>query len=246
MPILKVISGGQTGVDQAALRAALAWGVPTGGWVPAGRAAENGKIPAELPGLVETESEHVEVRTRLNVRDSDGTLILSHGHLDGGSELTERIAQELQRPVLHVDLNRVTFERAVPLILRWVGSNNVECINIAGPRASDDPSGHDATLALMSAILAPPRTCDAVTTVLLTESWNNFRHWDTQRWAVPSWFIGLTAALMTITGVLGINANRAQIRGGDGTRSLRLPLSLASVQSDQVSQQCSGNDSQDS
>jgi Circularly permutated YpsA SLOG family len=214
MAIRKIISGGQAGVDQAALRAALAWGVPTGGWVPAGRASESGKIPSDLPGLVETDSEQVEERTRLNVRDSDGTLILSHGVLAGGSSFTWTVAQELNKPVIHIDLNAMTFADAISVGKRWVNAHNVNCINVAGARASEDPGGYDATLAFVSALLAPTPTCEELTSIQLTECWNNFRHWDTQRWAVTSWFIALAAALMAISTALGQRANREQIMQG--------------------------------
>ena len=72
----RIVSGGQTGVDRAALDVGLAWGLPIGGWCPRGRTAEDGPIPARYP-LRETESAKYDVRTRRNVRDSDGTLILT-------------------------------------------------------------------------------------------------------------------------------------------------------------------------
>ncbi|PSQ85488.1 MAG: molybdenum cofactor carrier, partial [Bacteroidetes bacterium QH_2_63_10] len=83
----KIISGGQTGVDRAALDAALAFNVPVGGWCPKGRRAEDGQIPDRYP-LEETPSEAYEQRTAWNVRDSDGTLIITDGSLEGGTALT--------------------------------------------------------------------------------------------------------------------------------------------------------------
>ena len=104
---MKIISGGQTGADRAALDFALASGIPIGGWVPRGRLAEDGRIPERYAGLVETESADPAVRTARNVRDSDATLILSHGPLDGGSLLTHREATRAGRPVLHLDLEEL-------------------------------------------------------------------------------------------------------------------------------------------
>lgn len=88
----KLLSGGQTGVDRAALDAALALGIPCGGWCPQGRRAEDGQIPARYP-LTETGSPGYRERTYLNVRDSDGTLILARGALSGGTTLTRRVAR---------------------------------------------------------------------------------------------------------------------------------------------------------
>src|SRR5690349_9704209 len=104
--LAKIVSGGQTGADRAALDVARAWRIPTGGWVPAGRLAEDGRIADVYEGLLETASADPSERTRFNVRDSDGTLILSHGTLAGGSELTRDVAGELKRPCLHLDLNQ--------------------------------------------------------------------------------------------------------------------------------------------
>ena len=90
-----IVSGGQTGVDRAAWAAAIELGLPIGGWVPKGRLAEDGEIPARYAGLREAESAEPAVRTALNVRDSDATLIFSHGPLTGGSRLTFDTAARL-------------------------------------------------------------------------------------------------------------------------------------------------------
>src|SRR6267142_1460190 len=103
----RIVSGGQTGADRAALDFALASRIPIGGWVPKGRLAEDGRIPERYAGLVETESADPAVRTARNVRDSDGTLILSHGPLDGGSLFTHREAVRTGRPALHLDLGQL-------------------------------------------------------------------------------------------------------------------------------------------
>lgn len=145
MKLLKIVSGGQTGADRAALDAAIACGFPIGGWVPKGRKAEDGVIPARYPGLQETDTDAYEIRTRWNVRDSDATLILSHGPLTGGSLFTEEIAHELGRPVLHVDLDVTPVSDAVTAIRAWLDTVDGDTLNVAGPRASKDSTIYDRT-----------------------------------------------------------------------------------------------------
>ena len=94
--IFRVISGAQTGADRDAFDAAIETGTDYGGWIPKGRLAEDGVIPEQYSNLVETDSEVYSVRTKLNVRDSDATLILSHGPLTGGSLYTEQKARNLK------------------------------------------------------------------------------------------------------------------------------------------------------
>ena len=102
----RIISGGQTGVDRAALDLALELGIPIGGHLPRGRKDENGDVLSDkYANMQETDTDDVNVRTELNVHNSDATLIFSHGPLFGGSEYTERIARQLGKPCLHVDFN---------------------------------------------------------------------------------------------------------------------------------------------
>jgi hypothetical protein len=105
--LAKIISGGQTGVDRAALDVARELGLPCGGWCPKGRRAEDGPIPARYP-LVETASASYPQRTRQNVLDADGTLILTMTPPTGGTALTIRIAEGNDKPYLVVDLSRET------------------------------------------------------------------------------------------------------------------------------------------
>jgi len=102
--IKKIVSGAQTGVDRAGLDAAMKLGVATGGWCPAGRLAEDGTIP-EKYALTETESADYKVRTEWNVRDSDATLILNLGPLEGGTALTTELAKQHKKPCLIVRLD---------------------------------------------------------------------------------------------------------------------------------------------
>lgn len=149
----KIVSGGQTGADRAALDAALELGIEVGGWVPRGRRAEDGRIPARYPGLVETESEDPALRTARNVRDADATLLVSHGPLAGGSALTRRCAQELGRPCLHLDLDAESLADAVQRLRAWLAERAPRVLNVAGPRASGDPEIYAATRALLRAAL---------------------------------------------------------------------------------------------
>jgi len=137
MRLARIVSGGQTGVDMAALDAALAAGFPSGGWVPRGRFNEDGPIDPRYP-VRETDSRRLARRTEWNVRDSDATLILSRGPLSGGSALTERLAREYRRPCLHVDLAQLSTVEAARRIARWLDDVDGCVLNVAGPRRSND------------------------------------------------------------------------------------------------------------
>lgn len=136
--IEKVVSGGQTGVDRAALDVAIYLDIPHGGWCPRGRRAEDGRIP-DVYQLSETSSRDYATRTQQNIIDSDGTLILYANKLSGGSSLTLRLAHLHHRPVLCVDLGPGAdseTERNVENVATWLVSNGVRVLNVAGPRAS--------------------------------------------------------------------------------------------------------------
>jgi hypothetical protein len=149
--ISKIVSGGQSGVDRAALDAAIRLGIPHGGWVPKGRRAEDGPLPATYT-MRETRTAAYPERTERNVRDSDGTLLISHGRLRGGSEYTRQMALKHRRPFLHVDLKRMPAFQAALTISRWLGENSVRTLNVAGPRASKDPGIYQDTLRLLEAV----------------------------------------------------------------------------------------------
>lgn len=152
-----IISGGQTGADRAALEAARSCGLPVGGWVPKGRAAEDGRVPDDLGELRETEGADPAERTRRNVADADATLLLSHGALRGGSALTREEAARLGKPCLWIDLDATPLEAAIELVLGWCKQYRVGVLNVAGPRASEDARIHESTLALLLAVLTSPR-----------------------------------------------------------------------------------------
>jgi hypothetical protein len=144
--IRKIVSGGQTGVDRAALDIALALGMPCGGWCPRGRGAEDGIIPARYP-MQETGSHDYAERTRRNVVDSDGTLILAVGALHGGTLLTAQLAEKNGKPYLVVDLACPPMPGKVH---SWISEYEISVLNVAGPRESQHPGIH----ALASGFLA--------------------------------------------------------------------------------------------
>ncbi|HXV84754.1 MAG TPA: putative molybdenum carrier protein [Candidatus Binatia bacterium] len=153
MTVKRIVSGAQTGADRAALDVALALGVESGGWVPKGRLDENGKIPLRYPNLAESDSEDPKVRTELNVRDSDATLILSHGPLSGGSKYTEQKAIELGKPFKHLDLASMSIECALSDARRWLATTQPRTLNVAGPRASNDPEIYAKTEWILKRLL---------------------------------------------------------------------------------------------
>jgi hypothetical protein len=138
----KVISGGQTGVDQAALRAARDCGLEIGGWCPPGRACESGVIPAEFP-LKETPTERSvdapdvprSQRTEWNVRDSDGTLVIGNAE-DAGTKWTIECAQRAGRPLVICDVDDPSAKEKVQ---RWLAANGVATLNVAGPSELSAP-----------------------------------------------------------------------------------------------------------
>ena len=145
---MMLVSGGQTGADRAALDVALELGLDHGGWVPKGRAAEDGPLPDRYR-VRETPSEDPAERTERNVADSDATLLISHGPLAGGSELTRRVAARLGKPVLHVELGRLGAAEAADRIARWLGGLRCRTLNVAGPRASEEPGIYAAASAVL-------------------------------------------------------------------------------------------------
>jgi len=147
----KIISGGQTGADQAALDVAIRLGIPYGGWIPKGRLTEEGRLDSKYK-LKEMETTNYNKRTEQNVIDSDGTLIISHGKLTGGSDYTREMALSHHRPWLHIDLNKTGAFQAAGKIKSWIAENEIEVLNVAGSRASKDPSIYQDTVDIIETI----------------------------------------------------------------------------------------------
>lgn len=149
--IQKIISGGQTGVDRAALDIAIANGMESGGWCPAGRRAEDGAIPATYP-LHETSSKNYAVRTRWNVRDSEGTLILNLSELDGGSLKTKVFADNIHKPCMLVQLDRQDHP-GTEEVVAWLRDHAIRVLNVAGPRESKRPGIYAQSYAFLKELL---------------------------------------------------------------------------------------------
>lgn len=151
MKVKKIISGGQTGADRAALDFAIEHSIPYGGWVPRGRKAEDGAVP-DIYELQEMPDSDYSKRTEKNILDSDGTLIVSHGILRNGSALTQFLAERHGKPCLHADLNAQSVENAAVLVNSWIDDNNIKVLNVAGPRARKDPAIYSAVLKLLGSV----------------------------------------------------------------------------------------------
>ena len=150
MKLRKIVSGGQTGVDRAALDVALELGIPSGGWCPKGRVAEDGLIASRYP-LTETSSADYAQRTERNVRDSDGTLILNRGaYLSGGTAQTREVALRLRRPCLVIDL---TSSLPSAAILLWLQTRRIGALNVAGPRESKQAGIYGEALRYLREVL---------------------------------------------------------------------------------------------
>jgi hypothetical protein len=146
-----IISGGQTGADRGALDAAMELQILHGGWCPRDRRTEDGRAP-ERYALCETSSSDYPARTRRNIEDSEGTLLVTRGTPDGGSLLTLRIAARLSRLLLHIDLNTLPLEVAVQEIREWMVLHQVNVLNVAGPCESHCAGiGEDTRLLLVAA-----------------------------------------------------------------------------------------------
>lgn len=149
---MKIISGGQTGVDRAALDVALERGIECGGWCPAGRIDEFGRIPDHYP-LKELPYGGFTERTLQNVKDSDETVIIYPGKLSGGTEQTVQFCVEQQRPHQLIDASKVSTEDAAKLISDFVSKHKIAILNVAGPRQSEWPEGYDYAIGALKIFL---------------------------------------------------------------------------------------------
>lgn len=138
MALERVISGGQTGADRAALIAARTAGIPTGGWMPSGFLAHDGNHPefAELYGIRETGSGQYQPRTALNVKESDATLRFAKNWESAGEVLTLAMCREHQKPHFDVSVGgTITPENVV----EWILTTEVRVLNVAGNSERTSP-----------------------------------------------------------------------------------------------------------
>ena len=156
--VLEIWSGGQAGVDRAAFDVALELGLPIAGWIPRGRAAEDGRVPERYRGLREAESPEYGVRTHRNVQDTDATLVLSWGTPSGGTKHTVVIAQRLGRPLLEIDLSALEPSQAAAGATSWLAGlvppvGRPLRLNVAGPRASQAAEAYLHAQSLLRTVL---------------------------------------------------------------------------------------------
>ncbi len=185
MMIKKIVTGGQTGADQAALDAAIKWDIPHGGWVPKGRKTEHGPL-LSIYQLKEMPTDSYPERTEKNVIDSDGTLIITHGELTGGSEYTLEMTKKHNRPYFHADLNITSNYATAQAIYSWIKEHNIESLNVAGSKASKDLHIYRAVMKILEivfhldliestmpdpsrVVILNPRTIDEAVDALIAE-----------------------------------------------------------------------------
>lgn len=147
--IEKIISGGQTGVDRAALDVAQASGIPCGGSCPAGRDADDGPIPLHYPLQETRENDHM-VRTGNNVRDADATLLLFRDELHGGTAYAVEMARHMDKPVLAVDLNAAP---DVGEVADWLKSLDAHTVHIGGQREKTSPGIYQQARTFIQAVV---------------------------------------------------------------------------------------------
>ena len=150
-PLTTIVSGGQTGVDRAALDVAISLKIPHGGWCPRGRKAEDGRIPDRYK-LRETDGSAYRIRTEKNVLDSDGTLVLYRSRLQGGTDLTVRFAKQHGKPIMIVKLDG---DPDTAQVGRWIRENQVARLNVAGPRESSHPGIAEDVAEFLTAAIQP-------------------------------------------------------------------------------------------
>ena len=145
----RILSGGQTGVNRAALDVAIELGIPCGGWCPRGRRAEDGPIDPKYP-LRETKSQEYQFQTEANVIEAEGTLILTMGKLTEGAAFAAQVALKYRKPHLIVDLNKKVKPNVV---LNWAAAHKIRAVNIAGPKESKKPGIYEKAKQFLQTVL---------------------------------------------------------------------------------------------
>lgn len=159
--IEKIISGGQTGADQAGLDIAIHFGMDYGGYLPRGRRTERGRLPFRYRNMIETDSRDYPTRTILNIVNSDGTIVITFGDPTGGSALTLRKCLEKFKPSLHVNLKHfvnaalmgTNNEQARDAICKWLTNNAIDILNVAGSRLSKVPDIYERVYSILEMVI---------------------------------------------------------------------------------------------
>jgi hypothetical protein len=152
---MRIISGGQTGVDRAALDAAIDIGIEYGGSIPKGRMAEDGSIDERYEKLTELEAVNYSVRTEKNVEDADATLIFTVGPPSEGTGFTVECARKHKKPYLLIDLKEKSDVQAVTQIREWLAGRMTEVLNVAGPRESKVSGIYEKVFNILSDVFDP-------------------------------------------------------------------------------------------
>jgi hypothetical protein len=149
--IEKIISGGQTGASRAALDAAMKLGIAHGGWVLPGRMTEDGPLPDKYQ-ISEMPDQNLSERTKKNIKEACGTLILSHEKFREQFDFIKKISERFSKPVLHIDLHKTIAFNAATRINDWIVDNSISVLNVTGPRDEQDPKIYQATLDIIQAV----------------------------------------------------------------------------------------------
>ena len=152
---MKIISGGQTGADRAALDTAIELGIDYGGFVPKGRRAEDGPISNKYAKLTELESESYAVRTEKNAAEGDATIVFTVGAPTEGTAYTADCLKKHGKPYLLLNFKEIDDAEAIALIRRWLGETRPEVLNIAGPRESKEPGIYLRVRAVLTEVMDP-------------------------------------------------------------------------------------------
>jgi hypothetical protein len=150
--IKKIISGGQTGADRAALDTAIKFNIDHGGWMPLGRLAEDGVL-SDRYQMQEMSTDSYPKRTEQNVKGAHGTLIITRGPLTGGSLLTQKLASRLKKPCCHLNLAAIDEFEAAIVLNAFISDNNIQVLNVAGPRSSKDPGIYRDVKAVLETVI---------------------------------------------------------------------------------------------
>lgn len=150
--IKKIISGGQTGVDIAALDTAIKLNIPYGGWIPKKRKTESGHLPLKYKMSVMDTIDYKE-RTKQNIIDSDATAIIYRSKLAGGSLFTRNFARLMHKPYCLIDLLTIEAFEASIILQSFVTDNKIRILNIAGPRASHQPLIYQETKIIIETMI---------------------------------------------------------------------------------------------
>ena len=169
--IIKIISGGQTGADQAALDVAIDFYVPHGGWmIPRGGKTDY-RLLLKKYRLKEISSNNDQQAIERNVADSDGTLIVSRGRLTGTPALTQKLAAKHSRPYIHVDPDKADPDKMLEMVVTWIDARDIEALNITGPEESKDKKIYEDTRNLVASIIRhyTPKTVEEAVDLLISE-----------------------------------------------------------------------------